>query len=136
MTAPSISAKDILTAANIHTSWPIYIGRIPEKPDNVILIVDTGGASSEAKWLLDYPTITIIVRGTDYSTSYTKAKQIKDALHSIPAQVINGDRWVSCLITGDITYLGMSDKDRPSFSLNFRLIIEPANVAADSRDPL
>lgn len=136
MTAPSVSARDILIAKGVTASFPAYIGRIPATPDNVILISDTGGQSSEAKWLMDYPTISIVVRAVDYPTGYAKAKEIKDALHSIPSQTINGDRWVSCLITGDINYLGMSDKDRPSFSLNFRLIIEPANTSADSREPL
>jgi hypothetical protein len=142
MTAPSISAKDLLENATVgvfgdaSAEWPIWIGRMPEAPDNAIYIADTGGVSSEAKWLLDYPTITIIIRAQDYQAGYEKTKEIKDVLHSLPSQDLNGDRWVSCLIIGDINYVGMSDRDRPSFTLNFRLIIEPANVSIDNREVL
>lgn len=142
MTAPSISIKDVLVAASIGVfgdigaSWPIWIGRMPEKPDNAILLTDSGGGNSEAHWLLDFPTVSIIVRNTNYLDGYNKAKEIKDKLHTLPSQTINGDRVVSCLIVGDINYLGTFDKDRPNFSLNFRMIIEPANASGDNRVPL
>lgn len=142
MTAPSISAKDLLVAAgagvfgDAAATWPIWIGRMATEPDNAIYIADSGGVASEAKWLLDYPTITILIRGRDYSSAYDKARDVKNILHSLPSQDLNGDRWVSCLIVGDLNYIGMSDKDRPTFSLNFRLIIEPQNNSIDNREPL
>lgn len=142
MTAPSISAKDILVNAGVgvfgnkDATWPIWIGRMPDTPHNAIFIADSGGASPEPKWLLDYPNISIIIRGFDYSAAYSKAKEVKDILHTLPSQTINDDRWVSCLLVGDINFLGMSDRDRPSFSLNFRLIIEPLDASGDNRVPL
>lgn len=142
MTAPSVSAKDILESASVGTfnsgAWPIHISKQPTDQDQAITIYDSGGLAPLPKWLLDFPSIQVVVRGNEnsYSETYDKVKAVKDALLSLPSQDINGDRWVSVTMIGESAFLGYDEKSRPEFALNFRLIIEPADAAGDHRDPL
>lgn len=142
MTAPSIGAKDLLVAASIGVfgdataAWPIYISKLPDKPDNCIMLSDSGGLAANPKWLLDYPDISVVVRGTDYGAAYSKMKAIKDKLLGLPPQQINGDNWDGVIQIGEFGFIGYDPKDRPMFSGTFRLFLEPANVAGDNRDPL
>jgi len=142
MTAPSIGAKDLLVAASIGAFgnpaavWPIYISKMPDAPDNCIVLSDSGGLAANPKWLLDYPDIGVVVRGKDYGATYTKMKDIKDKLLGLPPQVINGDNWSGVIQVGEFGFIGYDAKDRPIFSGTFRLFLEPASVAGDNRDPL
>lgn len=142
MTAPSIGAKDLLVAAgigefgNASASWPIYISKLPDAPDNCIMLSDSGGLAGNPKWLLDYPDISVVVRGGDYAGAYNKMKAIKDKLLGLPNQDINGDHWDGIIQVGEFGFVGYDPKDRPMFSATFRLFLEPANVAGDNRDPL
>ncbi len=142
MTVPSIGVKDVLVAANVGTfnsgSWQIHVSKQPLEVDQSITIYDAGGLAPYPKWLLDFPSVQIIVRGLEnsYETTYNKTKEVKDALLGLPSQDINGDRWVSVTMIGEMASLGYDEKQRPEFALNLRLIIEPADAAGDYRDPL
>lgn len=144
MTAPSIGAKDLLVAAEIGTFesaspnpvWPIYISRMPDKPDNCIMLSDSGGLAPNPKWLLDFPDISVVVRGKEYGEVYNKMKAIKDKLLGLPNQDLNGDHWDGIIQVGETGFIGYDAKERPMFSATFRLFFEPANVAGDNRDPL
>ena len=142
MTAPSIGAKDLLVAASIGTfgdasaTWPIYISKMPDKPDNCITLADTGGLAPNPLWLLDQPDISVTLRAGDYEAGFNKMKAIKDKLLGLPAQVINGDRWDGVIQIGEMAFIGRDSKDRPMFSATFRLFVEPANAAGDNRETL
>lgn len=142
MTAPSVGAKDLLVAAGIGVfgdataTWPIYISKMPDTRDNCIMLSDSGGLTSDPKWLLDFPDISVVVRGSDYLEVYNKARQIKDKLLGLPNQIINGDNWSGVVQVGEIGFIGYDANDRPMFSATYRLFFEPANVAGDNREPL
>jgi hypothetical protein len=131
-------ARELLMLAGLNGSL-IKIGRLPATPDVVMAIVDAPGQSPNPKWLLDYPAIQVLVRsGKDnYDGAYTMAKSVKDALLGLySTNLTNGDRWVSCLMRGDINYIGPDENSRPMFSLNFGLITQPAPGGLDNREPL
>ncbi len=140
MTNPAISAKDILVTAGVGTfgalsGWGIFIGQEPTNPSTVITLFNSGGRESNPLWLIDFPSLNARVRGAPggYEAAHQKAKDTKDALLGLPSQDLNGDRWVSVTMIGDINELGFNENNQPQFSLNFALIIEPANVAGDNR---
>lgn len=142
MSDPVVGIKDLLVAASVGTfgaasGWGIYIGKSPDLPDTCVTIYAAGGASPNPKWLLDFPSVQIIIRGSEdgYVAARAKAQVIKDTLLGLPSQDLNGDRWVGVWQVGDITPMGFDQKQRPLFSLNYRLIIEPAD-GTDNRDPL
>lgn len=139
MTAPSIGIRDLLVAAGVAIlpstggSWVVYISKMPDKQDQVISVYDSGGLAPWPHALLDFPDVTLNIRGGDYEATYNKAKEVKDALLGLSPQTINGDGWRSVTMIGDLAFAGYDEKDRPMFSATFRLIIEPANAAGDNR---
>jgi hypothetical protein len=81
-----------------------------------------------AKFLIDFPHIQVMVRGDPggYQAAKAKAQEVLDELHSLPSQDLNGDRWNSIIATSGPAYNGLDQENRPKFSVNFKLIIEPA----------
>ncbi len=141
MTAPSVGVKDLLVDAAVGVygtagDWQIIISKLLDKSDQCIALYDTGGLTPNPRWALDFPGVTIHVRGKDYLSTYDKAKQVRDVLLGLPSQVINGDNWDGVLQIGETMFLGYDQKDRPMFSLNFRLFLEPAISTLTNRDPL
>lgn len=141
MADPAEGIKDLLVTAavgtfNATTGWSIRIAKEQDKPDTHITCYSSGGLASNPKWLLDFPSVQVRVRGaaSGYVAARTKMQSVKDTLLGIASQTLNGDRWVAINSIGDINNLGFDDNNRPIFSINFALIIEP--VSGDNRDPL
>ena len=132
MTVPSQGISDLLVAASIGTfnaisGWSIRISRQKDKPDSSVTIYDYTGENNNPRYLLDFPRVQIRVRGNQngYVAAFDKSTDIMNALIGLPSQDINGDRWTAVNQVGGINALGYDDKDRPQFTLNFALIIEP-----------
>lgn len=145
MTSQAIVAKSVLVTASIGSAtpssdWSIHVSKMPPTPHRAIAIHDTGGSENpNPKWLLDYRTFQVHVRGgvNDYAAAYDKIAAVKDVLLGITAFVHSGgDRWDGVTCIGDITFIGRDENDRPSLVLNFRAIIEPADNATTNREPL
>jgi len=129
----AVGAKDLLVAAGVGvfaatSGWGIFIGKEPTAPHTIITAYNSGGTNPNPKFLLDFPSLQVRVRGAPngYVAAEAKAKDVKNALLGLVSQDLNGDRWVSVTMAGDITPLGNDQQNRPMFSLNFNLIIEPA----------
>ena len=131
----SVGARDLLTTHVGTSGWTIEIGAMPDTPNNLISINDTGGSVPNPKWLLDYPSLQIMVRGeiNGYLNTFREAKAVKDLLLGVTSQDLNGDRWVSVLMSGDMAFIGRDESERPLWSMNFSLIIEPQSVANSNR---
>ncbi len=146
MGIPSVDAKALLLARGVGDAdptadWGIHVSFLPPEPSRVIAIFDTGGTGEgpNPKWLLDYRTIQVLVRGgvNDYVAAYTIAQAVKDALLGMTAQVVeSGDRWDGVTGVGDIMFLARDDNQNPTLSINFRIIIEPLTNALTNREPL
>ena len=143
MSLPSEGIKDLLVAASVGTfaatsGWGIFINKEPAAPNTTITIFDTGGFTPNPKWLLDYPSVQVRVRGdkSGYVDAQTKIIQVKDVLLGLDSQDLNGDRWVAVNMQGDILSLSNDQNERPLFVVNFRLIIQPAASAETNRTAL
>lgn len=135
---PSEHLKDLITAHVTLSGWQVDISAMPDDPDRAVAISDTGGVEANPKYLLDFPTCQIMVRGevNGYLDTYREAKAIKDLLLGIDSQDINGDRLVSVTMNGDLGFIGRDETMRPLFSMNFALITEPQVVGNSNRLPL
>lgn len=143
MTSPAEDAKDLLVAAGIGTfggtsGWVIRLNKEEDSPHTHITIYDTGGKEPNPRYLLDYPSLQIRVRGStaDPQAARNKAKEVKDALLGLPSQDVNGNRWVSVLGLGDIQHLGFDEQGRILFVVNFSLILQPDQTGSENRIPL
>lgn len=127
-----------LLASHVGTSgWGIEIGMMPNKPDRVMSIVDTAGIGEDPnpKWLLDYPTCQIMVRGetSEYVATRNEAYAVKNVLLGIDSQDVLGDRLVAINMNGDIGFVGRDDDMRLLFALNLALIVEPQSTPETNR---
>jgi hypothetical protein len=121
------------------SGWSIHIGKMPKTPDTVILINRSGGRPSDPKWLLDYPNVQVRVRGpkANQQQAEQKAVDIKDRFLGLTSETqVSGDRWVSVTMLSDIAPLGYDENERPEFSINFAMIVEPAVPANTNREAL
>lgn len=134
---PSQLLKSLLTTHVATSGWQIEIGISPATPDRVIQIVDTQGIGlpPNPKWLLDFPTCQVMVRGTvsGYVAAWTEARAVKDLLLGVDSQDVLGDRLVAVNMNGDLGFIGRDDKERPLFAMNFALIVEPAVTPETNR---
>jgi len=131
----SLGVKSLIAADANSNNYAIEIGGLPNSPDAVIAIADTGGLPANPAWLLDFPAVQVTVRGTigGYQSAWQQCKNIKDLLVGLPSQDINGDRWVSVLMATDVAFIGRDKNQRPIFTLNLNFIIEPQTNANTNR---
>jgi len=129
---PAMGIKAILEVATptiLSTTWPAKVGRVPKAPDQVVVLMDSGGRPPEVGVGIDYPNVQVIVRGSKdsggYLESYNKALDIKNELLAIPSAPTAWPELTSCVCRGDITAMGYDENDRPLWSLNLALITTP-----------
>lgn len=112
--------------------WHVWIGKQPTTPDRCITIYDSGGRPANPRWLVDYPSVQIRVRGgqNDYLLASGKAIEVRNRLLGRPSYDDwggSGDRIVAINGIGDISFLGWEEGTvRPEFVINLALIVEPS----------
>lgn len=141
MSSPADQISDLLpnTIVGGSTGWIRMVGKMPDSPNKVVCFYDTGGLPPNPKWLLDYRSIQVVVRGepNTYGDTYTKIQEVRDKLLGLdPATLVSGDRIDGITGLGDINFLEYDLESRPKFSVNFRIFWEPATNALTSREPL
>lgn len=119
-------------------TWLITFGKMPEKDgtDNCITTFDFG-ANNDGRNMRDgeydlHPKVQIRVRCRDYTTGYTKAKDIENYLTqeivpSLPLTVtVDGGTFKvkNISLLGSVAYMGQDEKnERQHFSLNVQATI-------------
>ena len=136
--SPAESFKTHVTGDAALSGYTLIIGHGLPDTDKLITFLDTGGEPSNPKWLLDFPTVQVVVRGgaNDYKNIWKVAKAIKDLLLGITSQTINGDKYVSVTELSTIAFIGRDDSNRPMFSINFNIIVEPQTNSETNRSAL
>ena len=136
MTAPAEDVKDILVTAGVGkftgytaSDWRIFVGEEQPTPDKSITLYDSGGVDPDPKYRLDYPAVQARVRSAvgDYQGAHTKAVAVQDALLGLTPQTINSKPYYGILMRGGINFIGRDDMDRPIFTLNFSILLQPAS---------
>ena len=133
---PSEHIKLLLATHVGISGWQVEIGAMPLEPNKVIMISDTVGLDGNPRYLLDFPTIQIMVRGdaNGYMEAFREAKAVKDIILGVDSyNTANGDRMVSITQNGDIGFIGRDESMRPMWTGNYALIIEPQTVANSNR---
>lgn len=140
MTSPAVMLSGLVpsTVVGGTTGWALKVGKLVSSPDKVVVFYDTGGQNPNPRWLVDFSHVMVQARGAinDYGSTYTKIRDVRDSLLGIDSQDVGSDRLVSITCLGDITFLKYDDTERPIFSLNFRVIIEPPPSALTQREAL
>lgn len=104
------------------TGWTGVINRLPESPDKVVFIKNTGGQPPEGKTSFFYhPSFQIIVRagvGED-SDAESKIGSLRTLLHGIKNTTLNSVSYASIDLQGDLLSLGQDSQGRLHLSQNF-----------------
>ena len=104
-------------------TWRIYLSFMPDDRDEAITIYEEPGMPPEGPWKIDYPEISIIVRGTKhgYSAARDKGQDVFDALHNEEALITSS--YVSILAANSAPLsLGEDDNRRPLLKWRFKII--------------
>tara|TARA_Y100000310_G_scaffold335584_1_gene417958 strand:- start:936 stop:1358 length:423 start_codon:yes stop_codon:yes gene_type:complete len=127
--------KDLLATHVASSGWALHVGELPQTPDKVIMIADTGGPPPNPKWLIDFPTVQITIRGAPsaYLLTWAEGKAVKDLLLGIASQTVNDDVWASITLGSDLAYIGRDEEFRHMFSLNLALIVHPQTNSNTNR---
>lgn len=141
--SPAAHMKDLLVTAGYTFggagNWAVYVSKQPDTPNQCITIYNSGGLEPNPRWLLDFPSVQVRVRGGigDGENAWIKAKEVRDRLLGKQSYTAsNGDRIVHINGIGDIALTGYDDQHRPEYVFNLRLITEPTAQTGDNRDPL
>lgn len=142
--SPAMAIVEILRAASIGvisgaaSTWLLKVGRTLEEHHQQIAVTDTFGFKPDSKFLLDWPTVQIRVRGNpdDYDGAYVKMLEVKNFLTGHAPTTItpigggSSEGTIdSITMLGDIGFVYYDDSSRPVWSGNFRLIQERTSDA-------
>lgn len=127
-----VTATSVVTLPTLRLDWPVFVGSLPNDPDNAVSVRDGGGSmdgrSHKTGDVFEHPGIQITVRGKEQQVSWSKANELAGALKLIRGQsvVFNGNtyRLLNAMKTTPVLYLGEEEtKRRVSFGLNYNLTI-------------
>lgn len=140
MSSPALTMSGMLPTSIVGgtTGWTVKVGKLVDNPAQVVCFYDTGGQNPNPAWLLDTVMVQVITRAgpNSYNDGWNQARKIRDFFLGFESADVGGDRWVSVICQGDTGFIGYDDKERPTFSTNFRIIIEPATDSITKREPL
>lgn len=111
--------KTILSSIPNINHNQIYLSFIPDK-DEVIVISQTGGRGIDKADGVEEPYFQIFLRSTDYEVGYTTLYYIRNYLNEVTGINGIGFRYLAFYETSNIIELGMDNKERYEFTINFR----------------
>jgi hypothetical protein len=96
----------------------IFIGYLPDTPDDCIAVYDTPGRPSELHGL-DQPNFQIVVRNSSYASAATIIKNIQDLLQFTTNTTINGTFYLNIYNLQSPFSAGRDEKSRVELKQNY-----------------
>lgn len=119
----SVDLKDMLVAELGYTfGTDVFVGSMPEEPDDCIALFDTGGFGLE-EYGYEKPSVQIRVRNNKYLGGHQAARDIKYKLATgeMNNTTVNDTRYIMIKDKSDVLYLGVDENDRKLFTINFQI---------------
>ena len=109
--------KSLLTGVDY-----IYLGSMPDQPDDAVSIYSSGGyPRSLSGTMVEEPTFMVKVRNRSYAAGEEICTVIKDKLHGVNYESVNGHDILLIAQQGDVNSLGRDENGRHEWSVNFRM---------------
>jgi hypothetical protein len=124
-TAGYLAAQGVTGAVGGSSGWPVYVGREPLTPVDVVTCYDTGGPVGP---LIDLrrPSVQVRVRSANYDDGWQKINEAYEAL-VLPTSVSGSDVVIlGWMAISDVAFIGRDDKDRAIFTVNFETLRDGA----------
>lgn len=100
-----------------------FLGDKPDTPDNLCCIYTSGGidplTTLDKVSKIERPSFQVWIRDLSEATAITRCEAIKNALHNLTNQTVNGHFYLSIEQNGDLIPLGRDNRGRIEFSINF-----------------
>lgn len=126
MNSPAVDIKSILAATSslaLTFGTDLFVSEMPDTPDECVCVYDTGGYPPEANFNYERPTVQVRVRGSKgaYVAAHSLTQDVRDTLHALTNQTVNGARYIGIWCESDVLSLGYDNNHRPMLSVNFRI---------------
>lgn len=110
-----IAESDSFTTSNTKKSF------MPDTPNNLVCLYDTGGAEPSRDIPTGDPTFQIIVRNESYAAAHALAQEIVTLLHQKRnLELVEGETYFYYIyLMGEAGHIGRDSKGRDEFSINF-----------------
>lgn len=102
----------------------IFLGLMPDQPDNCIALFEYAGSPPDLHWNGEYPGLQVRVRGTSYEAARTKIGEAMTALHGLHEQTLSGARYLLIKARGSPEVLKRDNNNRVELFVNFEIIKE------------
>jgi len=102
----------------------IFLGLMPDQPDNCIALFEYAGSPPDLHWEGEYPGLQVRVRDKSYPAGKAKIEQIVRVLHGLHETVLGGTRYLLVKARGSPEVLKRDNNNRVEFFVNFEIIKE------------
>ena len=102
----------------------IFLGMVPDKPDNCIVLFEYAGSPPDLHWNGKYPGLQVRVRNKSYAAARTKIGEVMAALHGLHEQTLSGTRYLLIKARGSPEILKRDNNNRVELFVNFEIIKE------------
>jgi hypothetical protein len=98
----------------------LFVGMMPDKIDNCVCIMDTGGGEQDPTNAIDDVSFQIYSRNESYQTGYNLQNLIKSELQSMDSLTLNNENFLGVWVKSNIAFMGRDESERSLFSSNYR----------------
>ena len=114
-----------LATQNVGTvGTDIFLGLMPDQPDNCIALFEYAGSPPDLHWNGEYPGLQVRVRNKSYAAARTKIGEAMTALHGLHEQTLSGTRYLLIKARGSPEILKRDNNNRVELFVNFEIIKE------------
>ena len=102
----------------------IFLGLMPDQPDNCIALFEYAGSPPDLHWNGEYPGLQVRVRNKSYAAARTKIGEVMEKLHGLHEQTLSGTRYLLIKARGSPEVLKRDNNNRVELFVNFEIIKE------------
>ena len=102
----------------------IFLGLMPDQPDNCIALFEYAGSPPDLHWNGEYPGLQVRVRNKSYAAGRTKIGEVAKKLHGLHEQTLSGTRYLLIKARGSPEVLKRDNNNRVELFVNFEIIKE------------
>ena len=114
-----------LATQNVGTvGTDIFLGLMPDQPDNCIALFEYAGSPPDLHWNGEYPGLQVRVRDKSYAAARTKIGEVMEKLHGLHEQTLSGTRYLLIKARGSPEILKRDNNNRVELFVNFEIIKE------------
>ena len=102
----------------------IFLGLMPDQPDNCIALFEYAGSPPDLHWEGEYPRLQVRVRDKSYAAARAKIGTVAALLHGLHEQVLSDTRYLLIKALGSPEVLKRDANNRVELFVNFEIIKE------------